>query len=71
MKLVDNRKTKKVLTFADLPIGACFEDSAGFICIKTNSCGGCLFYSPLNGWDCTEQELDEKVTVLNSTITIS
>ena len=71
MKLVDNRKTKKVLTFADLPIGACFEDSAGFICIKTNSCGGCLFYSPLNGWDCAEQELDERVTLLDSTITIS
>lgn len=72
MKLTDNRKNNtKGLTYADIPIGACFEDSAGFICIKTNSCGGCLFYSPLNGWDCAEQELDEKVTVLDSTITIS
>ena len=71
MELVDNRKTKKVLTFADLPIGACFEDSAGFICIKTNSCGGCIFYTSENYWDSAEQELDERVTVLNSTITIS
>lgn len=72
MKLMDNRKNNtKGLTYADIPIGACFEDSTGYICIKTNSSGGCLFYTSVNGWDCAEQELDETVTVLNSTITIS
>lgn len=72
MKLMDNRKNNtKGLTYADLPIGTCFEDSAGFICIKTNSCGGCIFYTSENYWDSAKQELDERVTVLNSTITIS
>lgn len=72
MKLTDNRKNNtKGLTYADLPIGVCFEDSAGFICIKTNPYGGCIFYTSVIGWDYTEQELDEKVTPLDSNLIIS
>ena len=71
MKLTDNRKNiKKNFTYADIPIGTCFEDTAGFICIKTDPFGGCLFYTSENNWDCAQQELDERVTVLNATITI-
>lgn len=72
MKLTDNRKNNnKNITYADIPIGTCFEDSEGFICIKTNSCGGCLYYTWANGWDYAEQELDERVTILDSNLIIS
>ena len=72
MKLIDNRKSKKVCLFADLPLGACFEDAEGYLCIKTYNDGACLYYSEAaEKWDCTDVAPDEKVTLLNSTIIIN
>ena len=77
LKVVDERKVAKTtVDFADLPIGAVYEDKEGIICIKVNhecsdssSYGQCL--ACINDdWELEEEHHSSKVTPVSAKLTI-
>ena len=71
MKVVDNRKEKKMVQFRDLPIGQTYIDIDGHLAIKTsfNEEDNCItFYC--KDWGVYTECLTDEVTPIEATLTI-
>ena len=72
MKVINNRKTEKIVRFADLAIGEGYLDDNDFLCIKTSNHDegeNCICYT--NGtWGADYEDSDYWVTPIELTYTI-